>query len=139
MESDWFGSNRLKFYSGGGGGGGSYSLVKTFLVSTTLKICRWHVYVETRSRGRKFLGRVDYFESADLPHGVLPTKKAVIERSRSDAADMLASALQEHWIFCNLYTISTKNIKKHIIKLYEDFLKLLQTSGDSTKKKMPKS
>ena len=35
--------------------------------------------VETRSRGRKFLGRVDYFESADLPHGVLPTKKAVIE------------------------------------------------------------
>ena len=98
--------------------------------------------VETRSRGRKCLGRVDYFESADLPHGVLPTKKAVIEvmlyllrprragqsqRSRSDAADMLASVLQEHWIFCNLYTISTKNIKKHIIKLYEDFLKLLQT------------
>ena len=77
--------------------------------------------------------RVDYFESADLPHGVLPTKMAVIEamlyhlrprrarqsqRSRSDAADMLTSVLQEHWIFCNLYTISTKNIKKHIIKLY---------------------
>ena len=63
--------------------------------------------VETR-RGRKCLGRVDYFESADLPHGVLPTKKAVIEvmlyllhprcagqsqRSRSNAADMLTSAL----------------------------------------------
>ncbi|KAL5469197.1 hypothetical protein EMCRGX_G030420 [Ephydatia muelleri] len=98
--------------------------------------------VETRSRGRKCLGRVDYFESADLPHGVLPTNKAVIEvmlyllrprragqsqRSRSNAADMLASVLQEHWIFCNLYTISKKNIKKHITKLYEDFLKLLQT------------
>ena len=26
--------------------------------------------VETRSIGRKCLGRVDYFESADLPHGV---------------------------------------------------------------------
>ena len=34
---------------------------------------------------------------------------------------------RQYWIFCNLYTISTKNIKKHIIKLYEDFLKLLQT------------
>ena len=79
---------------------------------------------------------MDYVESADLPHGVLPTKKMVIEvmlyllhprrvgqsqRSRSDVADMLASVLQEHWIFCNLYTISTKNIKKHIIKLYKDF------------------
>ena len=40
---------------------------------------------------------------------------------------MLAPVLQEHSIFCNLYTISTKNIKKHIIKLYEDILKLLQT------------
>ena len=34
--------------------------------------------VETRSRGRKCLGRMDDFESADLPHGVLP-KKAVSE------------------------------------------------------------
>ena len=59
--------------------------------------------VETRSRGRKCLGGVDYFESADLSLGVLPTKKAVIEvmlyllragqsqRSRSDATDMLVS------------------------------------------------
>ena len=58
--------------------------------------------VETRSRGRKCLGGVDYFES-DLSLGVLPTKKAVIEvmlyllhagqsqRSRSNAIDMLAS------------------------------------------------
>ena len=30
--------------------------------------------VETR-----YLGGADYFESADLPHGFLPTKKAVIE------------------------------------------------------------
>ena len=35
--------------------------------------------METRSRGKKCLGGVDYFESADLPHGVLPTKKAVVE------------------------------------------------------------
>ena len=39
--------------------------------------------VETSSRGRKSLVRVVYFESADLPHGVLPTKKAVIASSLS--------------------------------------------------------
>ena len=61
-----------------------------------------------------------------------PRRAGQSQRSRSDAADMLASVLQEHWIFCNLYTISTKNIKKHIIKRYEDFLKLLQTK-DSRK------
>ena len=55
-----------------------------------------------------------------------PRRVGQSQRSRSDAADMLASVLQEHWIFCNLYTISTKNIKKHIIKLYNDFLKLFQ-------------
>ena len=109
-----------------------------------------------KSRERKCLGCGDYFESADLPHGVLPTKKTVIEvmlyllrprragqskRTRSDAADLLASVLQENWIFCNLYTISTKNIKKHIIKLHKDFLKLLQTIGTVEKIKvmMPKS
>ena len=44
------------------------------------------------------------------------------QQSRSDAADMLVSVLQEQML-----VISTKNIKKHIIKLCEDFLKLLQT------------
>ena len=96
-------------------------------------------YVETRSKWEKWLRGVDYFESIDLPHGVLPAaEKAVMlylfrprragqfQRSRSDAADMLASVLQEHWLF----VISTKNIKKHIIKLYEEFVKLLQTKGE---------
>ena len=49
------------------------------------------------------------------------------QRSRSDAAVMLASVLLEHWHFFNLYTISTKNIEKHIIKVNEEFVKLLQT------------
>ena len=35
--------------------------------------------VERRSRGEKCLGGVDYFESANLPHGVLPQKEDVIE------------------------------------------------------------
>ena len=68
---------------------------------------------DTRSRGIKCLGCVDYFGSAYLPHGVLPTKKSVIEvmlyllcprhtgqsqQSRSDAADMLVSVLPEQML-----------------------------------------
>ena len=68
-------------------------------------------YVETRSKWKKWLRGVDYFESVDLPHGVLPAaEKAVTEvmlylfrprragqsqRSRSDAADMLALVLHK--------------------------------------------
>ena len=33
------------------------------------------------------------------------------QRSRSDDADMLTSVLQEHWLFCNFYIIST--LKKY--------------------------
>ena len=54
-------------------------------------------------------------------HLLRPRRAGQSQRSRSDEADMLASVLQEHLIFCNLYTISTKNFKKHIIELYEDF------------------
>ena len=82
---------------------------------------------------------MDYFESADLPHGVLPTKKAVIEvmlyllRPRR-AGNLNGQEAMQLICWCqycrsigNLYTISTKNIKKHIIKLQKDFFKLLQT------------
>ena len=78
--------------------------------------------VETRSRGRKCLGGVDYFESADLSHGVLPTKKAIIDVmlyllrprcvgqsqwSRSDAAVMFASGALDF-----LYSLNNLN-KEH--------------------------
>ena len=33
----------------------------------------------TRSQAKKTLGNVDYIEHADFPHGVLPTKKDIIE------------------------------------------------------------
>jgi hypothetical protein len=48
-------------------------------------------------------------------------------RSKDQAALLLAELLQEHWLFCNLYTITTKHIKKSILKLYAEFVNLLQT------------
>ena len=77
-----------------------------------------------------------------FPSGKLPTRKDVIQnmlyllrpkragqaqRSKDDAALLLAELLQEHWLFCNLYTISNISIKKHILKLYTEFTNLLQT------------
>lgn len=99
-------------------------------------------YCDTRSKARKSLREVDYVELPEFSSGILATKKEVIQnmlyllrpkragqaqRSKDDAANILAELLQEHWLFCNLYTISTKSIRKHILKLYEDFTNLVQT------------
>ena len=97
---------------------------------------------ETRSKSKKTLGGVDYFEAPEFPSGKLPTKRDIIQnmlyllrprragqdqRSKNDAIQLLAEILQEHWLFCNLYTLSTKSVKKHILDLYECFMKLVQT------------
>ena len=91
---------------------------------------------ETRSRTQKTLQTTVYLEASDLPNGVLPTKKQVIEcmlyllrpsragklqRSKTDAAQLLASALQDHWMYCNIYTIHKMHISKKIMDLYERF------------------
>ncbi|XP_034016356.1 uncharacterized protein LOC117501562 [Thalassophryne amazonica] len=96
----------------------------------------------TRSQAKKTLCGVDYIEKAEFPSGMLPTGKDIIQnmlyllrpkragqaqRSRDAAAQLLAELVQEHWLFCNLYTIHTRHIKKHILKLYGDFLTLVQT------------
>ena len=96
----------------------------------------------TRSRATKTLGQANYKEEAEFTSGLLPTRKEIlqnmlyllrpsragqVQRSREDAAFLLAEILQEHWIFCNLYTISTKHIKKNILNLYQEFVALLQT------------
>ena len=97
---------------------------------------------QTRSKSKKTLGGIDYFEAPEFPSGKLPTKRDIIQnmlyllrprragqdqRSKSAAAQLLAEILQEHWLFCNLYTLSTTSIKKHILDLYECFIKLVQT------------
>lgn len=98
--------------------------------------------MDTTTEAKKTLGTVDYVESSEFAQGILPTKKDVIQnmlyllhpkragqaqRSKEDAAQLLAELLQEHWLFCNLYTIATQNIKKHILKVYEEFSKLYQS------------
>ncbi|XP_006016034.1 uncharacterized protein LOC102388811 [Alligator sinensis] len=94
------------------------------------------------AKTKKTLGAVDYVESSGFAQGALPTQKDVIQnmlyllqpkragqaqRSKEDAAQLLAELLQEHWLFCNLHTIATKTIKKVILKMYEEFTKLYQT------------
>ena len=91
---------------------------------------------ETRSKAKKVLCQSVYTEASDLPNGVLPTKKQVIEcmlyllrpsragkvqRSKEDAARILASAIQDHWMYCNIYTINKKYIVKKIVEMYERF------------------
>ncbi|XP_042312892.1 uncharacterized protein LOC121925144 [Sceloporus undulatus] len=98
--------------------------------------------LDTKAKAKKTLGTVDYVESSEFAQGILPTKKDVIQnmlyllhpkragqaqRSKEDAAQLLAELLQEHWLFCNLYTIATQSIKKHILKVYEEFSKLYQS------------
>ncbi|XP_039344948.1 uncharacterized protein LOC120372169 isoform X2 [Mauremys reevesii] len=98
--------------------------------------------LDTGSKAKKTLGNVDYVESSEFSQGILPTNKDVIQnmlyllqpkragqaqRSKEDAAQLLAELLQEHWLFCNLHTIATENIKKNILKMYEEFTKLYQT------------
>ncbi|XP_050821617.1 uncharacterized protein LOC127057039 [Gopherus flavomarginatus] len=98
--------------------------------------------LDTGSKAKKTLGNVDYIESSEFSQGILPTNKDVIQnmlyllqpkragqaqRSKEDAAQLLAELLQEHWLFCNLHTIATENIKKNILKMYEEFTKLYQT------------
>lgn len=98
--------------------------------------------VYTRSQARKTLGTTDYIEKGEYPQGKLPTCRDIVEsmlyllrpkrssqaqRSRGDASQLLAELLQEHWLFCNLYTINTRHIKNKILKLYEEFISLVQT------------
>ncbi|KAM6122386.1 uncharacterized protein FYW35_004657 [Pterocles gutturalis] len=98
--------------------------------------------LDTEVRARKTLGTVEYVESSGFAQGILPTKKDVIQnmlyllqpkragqaqRSKEDAAQLLAEHLQEHWLVCNLHTIATQNIKKLILKMYEEFTRLYQT------------
>uniref|UniRef100_K7EYW2 Uncharacterized protein n=2 Tax=Pelodiscus sinensis TaxID=13735 RepID=K7EYW2_PELSI len=98
--------------------------------------------LDTGAKAKKTLGNVDYIESSEFSQGMLPTNKDVIQnmlyllqpkragqaqRSKEDAAQLLAELLQKHWLFCNLHTIATKHIKKNILKIYEEFTKLHQT------------
>ena len=83
--------------------------------------------MNTRTRVSSVIGNATYKEAEGLPHGILPTKKHVIEcmiyllrpdragaavRSREDAAEILAFALVDHWEYCNVYTVGFSVRKK---------------------------
>ncbi|XP_076029110.1 uncharacterized protein LOC143017957 [Oratosquilla oratoria] len=97
--------------------------------------------VDTRSYSRKTLCGVHYIERTELQHRMLPTGKDVIrnmlyllrpkgagqiQRYKDAAAQLLEELVQEHWLSCSLFTIHTRYINKHILKIYGEFVTLIQ-------------
>lgn len=64
-----------------------------------------------------------------------PKRAGQAQRSREAAAQLIAELLQEHWLFCNLYT---RHLKKDILKLHGDFLTLVQTRKQRQNDSFPK-
>ncbi|XP_041374237.1 uncharacterized protein LOC121387279 [Gigantopelta aegis] len=56
-----------------------------------------------------------------------PNRAGKKQRSKQEAALILSELLQEHWIYCNIYTIRTGHIQTNILKLYMEFTNLIQT------------
>ena len=96
----------------------------------------------TRSSSQKLLGEKTYVEQAGFPNGILPTNRDVVQnmmylmrpgragqsqRSKAGAAHILSAVLMDHWIFCNVYTVSDKIVKKKILNLYNTFQSIVQT------------
>ena len=90
----------------------------------------------TRSRSTKKLGSGSYIESNQLPIGVLPSKKQVVEcmmyimrqdragkshMTVDDGAYLVACSLIDQWLYCNIYTVTLRVIKKRVLNLYKDF------------------
>ena len=56
-----------------------------------------------------------------------PNRAGQAQRSKEDAGVILSELLHEHWVFCNIYTTRLRHIQTKILKLYADFISLLQT------------
>lgn len=84
----------------------------------------------TRTNTQKTLCGTVYSESFNLPLGVLPSKKNVVEcmvylmrkdragkqqRTVQDGANLLAFILVQHWEYCNVYTITQLNVAKRVV------------------------
>ena len=59
---------------------------------------------------------------------MLPTKKEVLQRilhegnwRTKQAADLVAKELKEHWLGCNVYTVSITMVTKNIVELTKKF------------------
>jgi len=99
----------------------------------------------TRTSTQKQLGDIVYTTKHDFPNGLLPSRKVVIENirylmrpalagqcqhSKECAALILAELLQEHWLYCNVYTINTRHIQTKVLNLYGEFTSLIQPRKD---------
>ena len=90
----------------------------------------------TRKKTQKKIGDVIYCEEESFSLGVLPTARDVVQcllfllrpdrsgrtqRTIEDARYMVVSTLVDQWLYCNIYTIGLKHVKKRILKLYGEF------------------
>ena len=55
-----------------------------------------------------------------------PVRASPIHRTVREAANLVAKAVSQHWVYCNVYTVKVSNIVVRVEKLYGDFLKLLK-------------
>ena len=84
---------------------------------------------ELRSLSRTLIDDAVFCEKFYFQNGQLPLEKDVIEmmlfqlspvragktqRSKDDAASVIAHGLIDHWIHCNLYTLSHISVKKRL-------------------------
>lgn len=95
-----------------------------------------------RSFGQKTLGEITFNAKLGFSPGLLPTEKEVLEvflyhlislpgkkqLSRTEAAEVVARGLIEHWVFQNVYTNQKQHVVKKVLKLYEEYLSLSHTS-----------
>ena len=86
-----------------------------------------------------------YIGRAEFRNGRLPDERTVIEsmmyllrpdragksqRRTNDAARMCAYALIDHWVFCNINTITVNRVTHKIEKLYKEFVNNCQTRAE---------
>ena len=68
-------------------------------------------------------GRYRFVSKECFPDkGMLPTKKEVLQRilhednwRTKQAADLVAKELKEHWLWCNVYTVSITMVSKKLL------------------------
>ena len=97
---------------------------------------------ELRSLTTKDIDGVKYTEKFNFVNGMLPLEKDVIEMmifhlspsragralvTRVGAARMVADGLIDHWVWCNVYTLGFEAVRDKILKLYNQFMTVVQT------------
>ena len=56
-----------------------------------------------------------------------PVRAGKKQLTKEDAAMLVADGLIDHWVWCNVYTLSRNPVITKILKLYAEFTSLVQT------------